>query len=131
MKKLLTLTLFLAAYYGSIAQTCIEYKETGIIIRTDIIGRESNIIRYTVTCPSSHIEIAQDLLNISMFTKDGVSFYGSNVSVPNLPSIYDAYKIETIDVGKSLKLAEQTFGANLIKGYGLLNLDNNWTVKNK
>lgn len=132
-KTILTIALFLAAWYGTIAQTgtCIEYKETGIIIRTNIIGRETNIIRYTVNCPIGWLDIAQDLLNITMTCKDGLCSYSSFVSVPNLPHLYSTQQIQPTDNGIFLDIAEQKWGANIILGYGLLGLDYNWTLKNK
>jgi hypothetical protein len=124
--------VFLAQYpFESTAQTCIEYKNTGITIRCNSINENSNTLNYDVKCPIEWLDITQDILSITMTCKDGVCVYSSVASVPNLPSIYDAYTIESIDVGKSLKQARETFGVNLILGYGLLKLDYNWTIKNK
>ena len=131
-KTILILTLFLAAFYGDlIAQTCIEYKNTGIIIRPNIIGSESNIIRYDVTCPISQLDTAQQLLNIVMTCKAGVCSYGTQVSVVNLPDIFHTTKFEQSDVGVYVDMGMQKFACAIIKGYGLLKLGEDWTIKNK
>jgi hypothetical protein len=131
MKKLLLSLLFAAVTVASIGQTCIEYKSTGIIIRPSLIGRESNIIRYSVTAPISMIDTAQTLLGIKMECSNGVCTYGTTVSVTDLPMIYEITNFEQEDMGVSAAKVEQRFGCNLILGLNLLKLNGSWTIKNK
>lgn len=124
--------LFLSQFpFNLMAQTCIEYKNTNSIIRVSLIGRESNIIRYDVTCPIAYIDTIQTLLNIKMNCENGTCTYGSQVSIPNLPELYHTYKIEHSDLGKYLDLGEQAMGANFIMAFKLLPLNEFFTIKNK
>lgn len=132
MKKLATLILFLAAYYGSIAQS-IQYKQTSITITCDGgFSTNDNTIRYSITSDLNDAYLLNELFSGKQFNViNGIAVYSGSVNVSNMWDIINMVEIEQEDVGVKIKPAIIKWSINMIYDMNLLNINqSDWAVKN-
>lgn len=132
MKTIVTIILFLAAYYGSQAQS-IQYKQSSINITCDGgFSTNDNTIRYSITSDLNDAYLLGELFKDKSFSVvNGIAVYSGSASVSNMWQIIDMVEIEQEDVGTKIKPAIIKWSINMIYDMNLLNINkSDWAVKN-
>ena len=132
MKKLATLIIFLAAWYGDVTAQSIQYKQTSINITCDGgFSTNDNTIRYSITSDLNDAYLLKELFpSIKPTIINDLAVISGSCDVKNMWQIIEMVEIEQEDVGTKIKPAIIKWSINIIYDMNLLNINkSDWTIK--
>ena len=107
----------------------LRYKKTSIEISADAFSNITNEISFQVNSLLSDGGLLNELFKYQFALIEDRLLYASVVSVPNMPVLFDTFKIEQDEVGMTVKDASTKWLIGIIFEENLLNLNKeDWEI---